>query len=331
MVVILANIKDVAKKAGVAISTASYALNGRTDKVSKDTADKILEIAKEMNYSPNAFARGLVKKKSNTIGIFLLNIDKSHPYVMEVLLEIMNISREKNYDILLFSNKSPGDIPYIDKAKKRGVDGLIIFGLENDDPYIQNIKNTDLPTVIIDKELEGEKITYVESQNRKSAFNAVNYLIKKGHSKIAFIGGRTTAEVNNKRYSGYIDALKENNIEINQDLIINCNFKREEAYNKTLKILEKEVDSFFVVTDLMALGVIDALREKNINIPEEIAVIGFDDIDLASNSFPKLTTMAQDKKRIGNLAVKKLFEIMEKAKNVEPESIKCKLIIRETA
>jgi len=330
----MATIKDVANKAGVAISTASYALNGKTSKVNDQTAEKVLKVAKELNYRPNAIARSLARKKTDTIGLFLLleHSDLNHPTIIELIVGIMDISREHGYDILLFSNREVGDVSYIEKCKERSVDGAIIFGMYNDDPYIKDIENSEIPIISLDVPVSGEQATYISYDHQRGAYKAVKYLLEQGHESIAFVNGFNNAPESKQRLAGYKSAYQEAGGQFQSDLIVNGEFDRKIAYQQTIELLEsnQEFSAIFVATNLMSLGVMDALNDREIDVPEDISVIGFDDITLDDSLSLNITTIGQKKGEEGRLAIEKLINVIEGDESLDPVLLDYELVERGT-
>ncbi len=328
----MATIKDVAEKAGVAVSTASYALNGRTEKVSRETEAKILEAARELNYRPNAIARSLVRQKTDTIGLFLLlnHVDINQPYVVELIMGIMDVSRQNGYDIVLFSNVEVEETSYIERCKERSVDGAIVFGMYNDDPHLPELKESEIPIVSIQVPVKGKKTTYITSDHQKGAYKAVNYLLTKGHQNIVLINGDPQAEVAQQRLAGYKSAYQAFGLEFDEELIIHGDFKRQVAYQKMKEFLaqDKEFTAVFAAANLIALGVMDALEEEGIKVPEEVSVICFDDISLPAHLAPQLTAVSEQTTKIGERAIEMLVQMIEGAWELPPAFLEYKLIDR---
>ncbi len=327
-----ATIKDLAEEVGVSEGTISRALNGYDD-VSPQTREEIFAAAERLNYRPNAIARGLARNKTETIGLFVLGEgDERHPFAMEIISGVMHISRMNNYDILLFSESEVTTASYIERCQERSVDGAIIMGIEDNDPYLEEIKESQIPIVLIDIPISGQKTTYVSSHNVEGAFKAVKYLLEAGHKKIAFMNGHQHAPVSKKRLEGYKSAYKDFNLEYDENLVLNGQFEREVAYEKMKEFLRQgqEFTAVFAASDLMALGIIDALKEAEIRIPEDVAVIGFDDIELCTHIKPALSTVRQKRFAMGEQAVKQLISLIDGESEPEPVLLDNELIIRES-
>ncbi|AGB41750.1 transcriptional regulator [Halobacteroides halobius DSM 5150] len=326
-----ATIKDLANEVGVSESTVSRALNDYDD-VNEKTRRKIVKVAERLNYKPNAIARGLARKKTNTIGLFLLGkIGEGHPFAMKLVAGVMNASRKSEYDILLFSETEVRSDSYIQRCQERSVDGAIILGIKSNDPHLEEIKNSDIPIILIDIPVSGKKTTYVSSHNVEGAYQAVKYLMNLGHQKVVFMNGHEHAPVSKERLQGYKLAHQDCKIKYNDQLVLNGKYERDIAYQRMKKFLSlnKDFTAVFAASDLMALGVMDALKEVNIKIPEEVSIIGFDDIELCTHTNPQLSTVKQKRFEMGQRAVIGLLEMIEEGSNsVEPVLLDYELVIR---
>ncbi|WP_391117840.1 LacI family DNA-binding transcriptional regulator [Psychrobacillus sp. L3] len=332
----MTTIKDIARAAGVSITTVSRGLNGYSD-VSEKTREKIIRIAKELNYSPNTLARSLVMNKSKTFGLLVSGLNQSSAkdnITFDMLAGINKFVGECGYDIILLSTNSTKqkEKTYTQLCRERRVDGVIIQGIRKDDPYLKEVVESDIPCVLIDIPLTSPTVGYVTTDNIFGAKKAVQHLIQMGHKKIGFINGHDFAFVSQQRLTGYEEALKEANIAINTEWIGNGEFSEEVAEKVALKLLEAhpEITAIFCASDLMALGVIQAARKLGIDVPNELSIIGFDDIMLASYVTPSLTSIAQNTFLMGYEAAKLLLSIFENEAESHVVSLGTELMIRET-
>jgi LacI family transcriptional regulator len=313
----LATIKDIAKLAGVSVTTVSRALNGYSD-VNEQTREKIVGIAKELNYSPNTLARGLVMNKTNTIGLLVSGMTKESVkdnFTYLVLSGINQYAGETDYDIVLFSTNSTKqrEKTYSQLCRERRVDGAIIQGIRTDDPYLQEVIESDIPCVLIDISVESDTVGYVTTDNIMGAKKAVQHLVELGHRHIAMINGHDFAFVSQKRLEGYKLGLKTAGISFRSDWVVRGLFEEEKAEKAACTLLEKnpEITAIFCASDLMALGAISAVKKRGLRVPEDISIIGYDDIMLASYSNPPLTTISQNVIQLGYHASKLLIEMLE--------------------
>ncbi len=317
----MANIKDVAKKAGVSITTVSRAFNGYPD-ISEETRKKIIEVAHELSYRPNAVARSLVKKESRTFGYIVSGLDKKvkHTIIQDTLCGIYDYAGKIDYEILMFTVDSKKQLKksYMQFAKEHSLSGIIIQGLRTDDEYYQEVMRSKLPCVLIDIKSENNRAGSVSIDNISASSDAVDLLIKNGHKNIAFVNGKIATSVSKLRLEGYLRRIKEENIEINDKYIITANFSETEAYEKMLKFIpdNPEVTAVFCASDLMAIGAMKAIEELGKRVPEDIAVIGFDDILISGYTKPTLTTVHQDFYKMGFEASEMLYKIVKN--NIQP-------------
>jgi LacI family transcriptional regulator len=333
---LVTTIKDIAKVAGVSVTTVSRALNGYSD-VNENTRQKIIEIAKQLNYSPNTLARGLVMKKSKTIGLLVSGMTRESVkdnFTFEVLAGVNQYVAEADYDIVLFSTNSTKqrEKTYTQLCRERRVDGAILQGIRIDDPYLQEVVESDIPCVLIDIPIESETVGYVTTDNVLGAKKAVQHLIQLGHKHIGMINGHEFAFVSEKRLEGYKQALLEANLPFYKNWIVNGAFEEEKAEQGALKLLQQypEITAVFCASDLMALGVIKAVKKLGKRVPEDVAIIGYDDILLASYFSPPLSTVAQNKFAMGYEAAKLLIQMLEGKAESHVKILETELKIRES-
>lgn len=314
----LTTIKDLAKAAGVSITTVSRALNGYPD-VSEKTRARIKKLAEVMGYRPNAQAQSLVLKKTFTIGVIMSEIRYSHVkdgFAFEVLCGINDRASELNYDIILFSTNPKKQLnkSYSDLCLERNVDGVILQGLRINDPYLNEVvSQAKFPSVLIDIPLSGDRVGHVTSDNVNGSKEAVRHLLELGHRHIAMINGYQDASVSQERLAGYILALQEAGIPYDPSYVYDGKFSEEAAGQCMLQALEEhpQITAVFCASDLMALGAIQALQNRGLSVPGDISVVGFDDIPIASYCSPQLTTVRQDKYNLGCQAAQMVVDMLE--------------------
>lgn len=333
----MTTIKDIAKVAGVSVTTVSRALNGYSD-VSNKTRQRIMDVAKELNYSPNTVARSLVMKKSKTIGLLVSNMNRDgvkDNFTFEVLCGINQASADSEYDLVLFSTTSTKqrEKTYTQLCRERRVDGVIIQGIRTDDPYLEEVVQSDIPCVLIDIPIESNTVGYVTTDNVSGARDAVKHLIDRGHRKIGMINGHSHADVSIRRLQGYREALYEHSLDIRMDWVRTGDFVEDKAEDATLELLNEypEITALFCASDLMAFGAIKAIKRMGKRVPEDIAVIGYDDILLASYASPTLSTIRQDKYRLGWEAALLLIGMLEGEATQHARIIDTELILRESS
>lgn len=300
-------IKDIARKLGVSATAVSKALNDRDD-ISQELKKKVRKVAEEMDYSANTIAKRLVTKKSNTIGVFMLSRVKNamrENFGFQFVAGILEEANQNGYDIVLFSTNN--DLlpkkSYIKLCKERQVEGAIFTGLRLDDPHIAEIKNSSFPIVIIDTKLKGKNVGYVSTDNKKGVYKALDYLWNLGHRKIAMINGHSNAQVSQKRLDAFRDYLTKKGV-FDKNLVYAGDYTKESGYHygKEIIKLKKLPTAIFVASDYMALGVMKALKDEGLSLPEDMSIIGFDNVVAGEYVEPSLTTVGQDAIGMGRKA-----------------------------
>jgi len=263
----LTTIKDIAKAAGVSVTTVSRALNGYSD-VSEKTRKKIELLAKELNYSPNTLARSLVMNKSKTIGLLISGIHKGmikDDFMVEILSGIDEYVAHTDYDLVLFSTNSTKqrEKTYSQLCRERKVDGVILQGMKTEDPYLKEVVESDIPCVLIDIPIKSSTVGYVTTDNVLGAKKATEYLIGLGHKNIAMMNGHNFASVSQTRLEGYLEALNDAKIAIKWNWIVNGEFDENTAENVATSLLTRnpEITAIFCASDLMALGTMKAAKK----------------------------------------------------------------------
>jgi len=301
----MATIYDVAKKSGYSITTVSKVLNNYSN-VSKRAKDKVMLAVEELGYIPYSSARTLATKRSNMIGVVFseaMDVGMTHPFFSEVIEGFKKQVELYNYDLLFVSRNINSHQSYYEHLKHRGVDGVMVVNLHSEDEEIDTFKNSDLSTVFIDTDIGDANVVY--SDNRRGCFLAIDYLHDLGHKKIAHISGSVNTFTGLKRLDGFKEAMGKKQLNISDHYIVDGGyFSYEGGKTAMLKLLSlKELPTaVFVAGDDMAIGAIKACKEMGINVPKDISIIGFDDISLSKHIEPALTTISQDKDRIGRQA-----------------------------
>ncbi|MCT8137034.1 LacI family DNA-binding transcriptional regulator [Anaerobacillus sp. CMMVII] len=332
----MATIKDIAKAAGVSVTTVSRALNGYHD-VNEKTRKKIKEVADQLNYSPNTLARSLVMNKTNTIGLLVSELNRSgvkDNFTFEVMCGINDCVGDLGYDLILF-NTNPDKQKkksYTQLCRERQVEGVIFQGMKKDDPYLKEIIDSEIPCVLVDIEMQGENVGYVTTDNEFGAQMAVKHLYNYGHRHIAMVNGHDQALVSIRRLQGYKKMLSEANIPFNENYVVDGGFSEQNAEEVTIQLLKNfpEITAIFCASDLMAMGVMKAAKNLGLNIPSDLSVVGFDDILLASYVNPPLTTIAQDKYKMGYESANLLINILNSKDSSRVKVLDNHLVIRQT-
>ncbi|MEL3974326.1 LacI family DNA-binding transcriptional regulator [Rossellomorea oryzaecorticis] len=325
----MATIKDVAKLSGVAVSTASYALNNST-KVSEVTREKVLAAAKQLNYQKNGLASDLKRTSTNTIALILS--DLSGPYYSELIKGVQDVASTNGYDLIACSSIGGAQSTAVKFLREKRVDGVIILAHNIDDETILESSREGFPIVVLDRSIQSEHVVQIEVDNEHGAFMATEHLIEKGSREIAYVSGPYNSHDNELRFKGYRAALLKHGIEYRPKWKVSGGFTREGGYQATKMIIaQKDVpQAIFYANDEMAIGGIQALNEKKISVPDDISIIGFDDIQLSEYVSPPLTTMRQPKYEAGALAVHLIFQVLSKEKVDQSYKLTTELIERKS-
>lgn len=325
---------DIAKVANVSKSTVSRALSN-DPRVNEDTRERIAEIARRLNYRPHQVAQALAKKSTNIIGVVIPWVPRSvaDPFFLEFLQGIGEVATANGYSLTLpnIARNQVEDLASIFNNNK--VDGIILTEPMLNDPRIEYLQRENIPFVFLGNPMVGE-ICWVETDNESGAYQAVNYLIESGHTKIATVAGSPELVAGKYRLEGYKRALRDGNLEVNPDLIFYADFTQQSAYRATKKLLEKTRDftAIFAANDLMALAVIKALKEEKIAIPEEVAVMGYDGIQIGEYIDPALSTIKIPSVKMGRMAMNLLLGIIRGEKIRERQVLlPPELVIRSSA
>jgi len=327
------SIKEVAKKAGVAQSTVSRAMNN-PDRVSEDTYRKVNDAINSLGYRPNILARSMRTGKTSTIAVLLP--DLKNLFFPELIGAIELAAGKEGYRVFICNSDedSSREKILLQDLLNRNVDGIIlssVSGNENID-IIEELAEK-APLVIVDRRIKGLNINTVAVDDYKGIYNAARYFIKKNHKNIAYVSGPLNKQIHKTRLRGFVDAYDESGLDLDEKLIIEENFRASGGKNAVNKILNlnKKVTAIVFSNDMMAIGAIRSLKSKGIDIPEEVELIGFDNIPLSRLTFPSLSTVSQPIEEMGLEAVKMLFSKMDNPSlNTREILLKTTLKLRET-
>jgi len=303
-------IKDIAKKAGVSYATVSRALNDKSD-VNPKTKKKIIKLAQEMGYRPNVIAQNLVKQRSNNIALIVPDV--SNPFFADIARSITEAANESEYVVTINNTGwDPKQEHYIlDHMQSQQVAGIIIKPTVFYEPG--TFDSVRVPLVVF-WHPNKDKTDFIEMDHSIGAELATNHLIERGYKNIAYIGGAGTSPANQLRLMAYQKALQEHEMEVRQDWISYGGFNLKSGYNRIKSLLENDKvkpDAVFCGNDYLALGVLQYLHEKNISVPEEFGVMGYDDIYFSSLPMINLSTIAQPRDKMGKKAVDLILDQIE--------------------
>lgn len=334
----MVTIYDIAKKVGCASSTVSKALNNSKE-VSEKKKQQILAVAKEMGYVPNSSARSLATKNSWSIGVLFsedLNIGLEHHFFGGVLQSFKSYVEDLGYEVTFVSKKiGAQSLTYLEWCKYKNIDGVIIVTVDRDDENLLELTQSGLPIVSVDNGLLN--VPTIISDNMQGTRMAIEYLMMKGAKKIAHIAGPQRSYAAVERLEAYKYVMNVSQMPLNEQLIAEAyNYDSnsgKKALSQLLDQADEIPDAIYAASDDIALGVIMGLKELGYSVPDDVSVIGFDNIELSRYTTPALTTISQQKTLIGREAAKHLISIINKEADQSPNMIKrvpVELIIRES-
>jgi LacI family transcriptional regulator/LacI family repressor for deo operon, udp, cdd, tsx, nupC, and nupG len=329
------NLKKVAEKAGVSIATVSRVINNSAS-VSPQTRIKIEKIIKELNYSPNRVAKRLRNRNTSSNLLAVLIPDIQNPFYVDVLRGIEDITYKNNYAIMVcnFSQDEKKENMYLDIIQSESVDGLIAAPAHEKDQKVIKLVNDGLPIVCVDRGLLDVDVDVVLVDNRKGAFLAVDHLAKKGYKKIAYISGIPKIPSSREREDGYKEALEKNNLPINIELIKYGDSGHESGVKlwEELLALTNPPDAIFTGNNLITLGALETIHKRNLQIPKDIAIVGFDDMYWSISLNPPLTAVRQPAYEIGKCAAEQLISRINNPDRPKSSMIlKTELMIRKSS
>ena len=326
-------LKDIAIKAGVSVNTASRALRNNSD-INDETKKRIIEIAERLGYTPNVLAKSLRFKKTKTIGVVIADI--SSPFYSNMVKGIEDGAQEKGYSIILCNTDEQyeKEETAVQVLLEKRVDGLLITPVQQENKDILNLKEKRIPLVLVGRHFDDLQTNYITTDDVTGSFLATEHLIKEGHRRILHINGPLHISSAWERLAGYKRALLEHGLEYDQRLVRGNTVEMEEAYKLIKKILSDGLDftAIFAYGDVLALGGMHALHEAKLRIPDDIAVVGYDDIEFARVSYPPLTSVRIPRYRLGKEAINLLVEkiIKKGSRKLHQVVIKPELVIRES-
>ena len=317
-------IKDVAKEAGVSITTVSHALSGQ-GVMKQETRDRVIEIAKKMQYMPDWNGRNLKASETGTVGFFTLSIRGYYGILVDAMYEEC---RKNGYEMEVFITDSGGSL--LRMLLSRRVDGAVILHSGFQKKHEKILQDSELPTVFLDREIQTKYISSVVFDSYRTGRRAGEYLFSLGHRRLMLIRGEDIFD-GIERQRGFEDFLQEQGYPLEQDYLLNGRFDRWTAYGEMNRFLEKKLplpDAIFASNDDSAFGCIKALMEAGYSVPEDVSVLGCDDIELSQWYVPALSTIYTHITDQGIAAVKELTGLMQGNRSGKLHLIKGQLIER---
>lgn len=330
-------IKDIARLADVSVATVSLVLNGKPG-ISKDTKYRVLRVAKELNYTPNLVARSLVSRQSDAVALLITNT--KNPIFPEIGVGVDEILKHTGLSLNIISSFDDVKVEgqKLENMRARGIDGLIASSGFVDDPHLTRLFRENFPIVSVLRRIYTcPEMDYVIVDNIKGGHMAVEHLIRLGHRRIAIIMGPQNTSTGLERFKGAVQAMEANGIPVEKNLLFEGDFFRASGYLATTSFLNLSADqrpsAVFSCNDDMAMGALEAILDAGLSVPEDIALVGFNNVEATSLRTIEMTTIAQHSVEMGRLAAKRLIQKIGRRRGytkpyqitLEPE-----LVIRKT-
>ncbi|HUO58477.1 MAG TPA: LacI family DNA-binding transcriptional regulator [bacterium] len=329
----MATIKDVAKQAGVTIGTVSRVLNNKKW-VSEDCRKKVLVAIKDLHYKPQAHARRLRQKHSRICGVIAPHhtaIFRS-PFFTDIMQGLEEIAAEHQYRLLIhpLNETARAQVSYRTLLGDGSVDGMFVLNAWSTDASIRELTEANVPFVLVNGKITAqEELPYVGFDNRGGVKKAIAHLVDLGHERIGIINGRMTTTNALERFQAFQEMLADHQLEFHSDWVADGDFEEEGGYKACLKILSavRRPSAILCANDLMAIGAMRALKDKGLSVPEDMSIVGFDNMEEAAYHEPALTTVAFSAYEMGKLAAHKMFQmiaeepLVEKATTLQAELI----------
>jgi len=330
----LATIKDVARLAGVSITTVSHVIN-ETRYVSDELRGRVLAAMQELNYRRNVLARSLRRGETRTIGLVVP--DNSNPFFAEVARIVEDVGFEKGYSVILCNSDGSleKEAAYISVLIAKQVDGVIFIAAGSKHEHLHELTAQGIPVVVADRDIPQSLADVVLVDNEKGGYEATRYLLSLGHRRIACIAGPSDLTPSADRVRGYRRAQKEAGISIEEGWIVPGDFRYQggEAAAARLLRLGEPPSAIFACNDVMAIGALRTLQNAGLQVPGDVSIIGFDDIPLASAVSPALTTVAQPTAELSTLAARCLISRIQNDRDDEPRQrsvLETRLVVRDS-
>jgi LacI family transcriptional regulator len=324
-------LRDVALEAGVSIKTVSRVVN-RERQVSPETAARVAEVLSRLGYRPNELARSLKDRRSRTIGLMIADI--SNPFYAGCAKAVEEVARSHGYAVFLCASAEDVNIEreYVGLLTRRRVDGLLLVPAADGHPHLKEEQDAGLPIVTLDRPAEGLLTDTVIVKNRTGARDATRHLIEvHGHERVAFVGADEHQYTTRMRLEGYREALAEAGL---QEILRTRAPDTAAAARATRELLAlpDPPTAFFAMNNLVTVGVLQAVEGAGLRVPEDVALVGFDDFELAAVLSPRLTLVRQPAAEIGRRAARLLFERIERRKPLDPRRVvlETELVVRES-
>ena len=308
------NLEQIAKLSGVSRSTVSRVINNDPN-VSDVTRDKVMQVVKRVNYTPNAAARGLAAGRTHVLGLVIptgVAALFSDPYFPILIQGVSSACNAREYSVMLWLAEPEYERRQIRQIMYSGlVDGVIVSSMLLNDSLVQALFEGDLPFMLVGRHPTDNRASYVDADNIGGAREAVTHLLRLGRTRVATITGPQNMTAGVDRLTGYLAALRDRGVVSDPSLIAEGDFTEAGGYRAMQQLLAHRPDALFAGSDIMAIGAMRALREASLRVPEDVAVVGFDDVPQSAHSDPPLTTVRQPIYRLGSTSVDSLLDLLE--------------------
>jgi len=306
-------LEDVARLSGVSRSTVSRVIN-HDPNVSESTRQKVQEVLDQIGFQPNLAAKGLVSGKTNIIGVVIpTSVVKifSDPYFPQLLQGISASCNASGYSVMLWLSEPEYERRMIAQILHNGlIEGVIIASVPIKDSIVNSLVESRIPFLEVGRH-PALDVSYLDVDNVQAARNAVMHLVHVGYKRIATITGDLGQISGADRFQGYLNALHDARIPFSQLLVAEGDYSEESGYKGMQRLIKQKPDAVFIASDMMVYGAMRALRETDLHVPEDIAIVGFDDLSSSAKTDPPLTTVRQPISKMGNLAAEALIEMIE--------------------
>ncbi len=327
----MVSIKDIARAASVSHSTVSRALRD-SPLVSAETTALIRRIAKEQGYTVSAVARGLVTRKTKTIGVVVTTI--ADPFVSEVVSGIEQTANDHRYSVFLADSYADPEreVRVVQSFAERRVEGIVVTASRVGTIYLEILSELKVPIVLINNQRRGEFMHSVMIENVEASRQATQHLIGLGHRRIAYLGDQFGYQSDTERFAGYRRALEQAALPFLPELVVHGDGKPEGGVKamELLLGLPQAPTAVFCYNDMSALGALRCIHESGLRVPEDISLVGFDDLFFASYTQPPLTTVRQPRQRMGLLAMEILLKLMSGQDSTDTIEVPAELIVRDS-
>lgn len=317
-------IDDVAKRAGVSKTTVSRILNGNYKQTTETTKQKVLDVIRELDYRPNALARGLKSMRTNVIAIVLSNL--KNPFWTTVLQGVEDTCRSMNYQLMICNTNEDSslEIDHIKSLQMRQVDGIIVNPTVHNVPFFEKLVESKFPLILINRYLEGVKVNYVLMDNVYGGKLATQHLLELGKRKVAaFVYGVGGVSTWSGRIAGYREAMLENGIPQEQHIVVEVDESKESAKDMVIRTCAgpDRPEAIFSTNNMLTLEIIEGIQELGLRIPEDIALVGYDETAWSRHLSPPLTTIHQPGYEMGKQAAENLIRLIRAKKPPKPKTI----------